>query len=95
MQLTVAAQMGEELLLDLILKDVVLSMLKIVLHHTLGVVQMGFLQVCDQYIETAICICTFRAKFIEMNFFIGLGHFNRLKSHSYKLKACKVIMQEG
>lgn len=53
MQVTVAAQMGEELLLDLTLKDVVLSMLKIVLHHTLGVVQMGFLQVCDQYIERA------------------------------------------
>lgn len=62
MQLTVAVQMGEELLLDPTSKDVVLSMLKIVLHHTLGVVQMEFLQVCDQYIETAICIHTFRAK---------------------------------
>jgi hypothetical protein len=47
MQLTVAVQMGEGLLLDLTLKDVVLSMLTIALHHTLGAAQMAFLQVCD------------------------------------------------
>jgi hypothetical protein len=80
MQLMVAVQMGEELLLDLILKDVVLSMLKIAPHRTLGVAQMAFLQVCDQYIETAIHI-HIQAKIYGNEFFIGYGHFNRIKSH--------------
>jgi hypothetical protein len=42
----VVVQMGGELPQDLTLKDVVLSMLKTVLHLILDAVLMGFPQVC-------------------------------------------------
>jgi hypothetical protein len=63
----VAVQMGAKLLQDLTLKDVVLLMLKTVLHRILGVVLMGFLQVCGQYSilgGTAVCIHIFEGQFM-------------------------------
>jgi hypothetical protein len=69
--------MEEELLLDLTLRDVALSILKIALHHTLGVAQMGFLQVSDQYIE--LLFACMQSKIYGNKFFIGYGHFTRIK----------------
>jgi hypothetical protein len=66
-QLMVAVQMGEKLLQDLTLKDVMSLMLKTVLHHILDVVLMGFLQVYGHYSildGTTICIHIFYAEFV-------------------------------